>query len=250
MNSVRPAFDRLTSRQRLLVLLIGLVAVAILLLLVVQCTQGSPSGSPPPTNSGRQTTAARTDGATGKPTDGSTDQPSGDPTGSPEPTEPTITPPPDLDAPTAELFQHIPNALRSSCQTGPFLAPVVATLYCTTEDGAIAVQYLTYPDADSMNAAHGTSVALAEAEPGTGRCYNPAGDGTFSATLGRWPAEQPYSVGGQEVGRYLCFESNQPTIAWTDERFNILTLASGPADTLDRLVTFWVLRSGPYPLLP
>jgi hypothetical protein len=65
--------------------------------------------------------------------------------------------------------------------------------------------------------------------------------------MGRWPAEQPYSVEGQEVGRYLCFESNQPSIAWTDERLDILTIASGPADAVDRLVTFWVLRSGPYP---
>jgi hypothetical protein len=140
---------------------------------------------------------------------------------------------------------HIPNALRSTCQTGPFLEPVVAMLYCTTDDGVISVQYAAYPDADSMNAAYGASVALTEIDPGSGRCYVQTSDGTITAALGRWPAEQPYSVAGEEVGRYLCFEENQPTVVWTDERLNIMTIASGPAEAVDRLVTFWVLRSGP-----
>lgn len=246
MNSLRPAYARLNDQQRLLVAVAGIVAVLIVLVLLVQCAQGSPSGSPRPTTSGRPIGAAPTGGATGEPTDGSaTHQPSGDPTTTPEPTEPPITPPPDLDAPTADLFMRIPNALRSTCQTGPFLEPVVAMLYCTTDDGVIAVQYAAYPDADSMNAAYGASVTLTEIDPGSGRCYVQAADGTITAALGRWPAEQPYSVSGEEVGRYLCFEENQPTVIWTDERLNIMAIASGPLESVDRLVTFWVLRSGP-----
>ena len=247
MNELRRSFDRLSSQQRLIVTVAGIATAVMVLLLLVQCTQGSPGSSPRPTNSGRPPGAVGTDNTTANPTDGSTGQPTGEPTPPPEPTEPPITPPPDMDAATAELFLHVPNAVRSTCQTGPFLEPVLTTLYCTTDDGVIAVQYATYPDAESMSAAYGASVELTEIDPGSGRCYNQSDDGTITATLGRWPAEQPYSVEGQEVGRYLCFESNQPTIAWTDERFNILTIASGPTDAVDRLATFWVLRSGPIP---
>ena len=214
MNNLRTAFDRLNSQQRILLAVGGIVA-AILLLLLVQCTQGSPGGSPRPSGSGRPTAATRTDGSTARPSDGSTDQPTGAPTPPATPTVPPITPPPDFDQPTAELFMHIPNAIRSTCQTGPFLEPVLTTLYCTTDDGEIAIQYATYPDAESMNAAYGASVALTEFDPGSGRCYVQADDGTITAALGRWPAEQPYSVEGQAVGRYLCFESGQPSMDYT-----------------------------------
>ena len=111
----------------------------------------------------------------------------------------------------------------------------------------MTVSYAVYPDSESMYAAYNEIFHLAEIDADSGRCYETDGD-TISSTPNKWPAEHGYSIGQQPAGRYLCLQRQDvPTIAWTDERFEILAVAHGSNDDLDRFVRFWLNEAGPIP---
>ncbi|MEX2546869.1 MAG: hypothetical protein WD830_03675 [Chloroflexota bacterium] len=181
----------------------------------------------------------------------------------PEPTalstgQPTLPPPiiptdlpgsppaPSADPVFGALLPHIPEAVRDSCVASEPLEPILAIVSCSVGDGEVAVEYAMYPNRDSMYAAYNERVRVAAIETDSGLCYTDDGD-SISATTGRWPAENPYSVDGSAAGRYLCRGLEFPTIAWTNDSLLIMGIATADPAFVDHLVTFWVNESGPVP---
>lgn len=193
-------------------------------------TPAPPNGSPDPR---------------AEPTFQSTSQPTLQPSVLPS-TLPATPPPSSADPVFANLLPHVPETIRASCLPGEALDPVIASISCSVGDGAVTLDYIQYPDRDSMYAAYNARVGIAEIEAESGLCYDGDG-GSIRATPGRWPAERGYSIADIVTGRYLCLELDLPTIAWTDDRLNILTLATAATGDSDRLVAFWLNEAGPIP---
>jgi len=159
---------------------------------------------------------------------------------------PATPPAPSSDPVFGDLLPHVPEAIRDSCQASAPLEPVSAAVSCSVGDTGVTVEYAKYPDRGSMYGAYNERVRIAEIETDSGLCYLDE-SGLINATPGRWPAENDYSVGGSAAGRYLCIELDLPTIAWTDDRFNIFSLATSTTGDHDRLVAFWLNEAGPIP---
>ncbi len=172
----------------------------------------------------------------------STLEPSISPTENPSPSHAPATP----NSATEELLGHVPEGIRGSCLPTDFLEPIVAMVSCVIGDAEITVDYVKYPDLDSMYAAYNERVRITEIETDSGLCFTAEG-GAISATPNRWPAERLYNVAGQPAGRYLCVgpPPGFPSINWTDDRLTILGVASSGPAFVDRLVTFWVNDAGP-----
>ncbi len=145
------------------------------------------------------------------------------------------------------LLAHIPDDVRSSCITGTAEhAPAAAD--CSSAVGGLAVRYVLYGDAATMDSTYSAIAANAQIEPDTGSCFVAQADGLVSATPDRWPSENAYDVDGAPAGRYVCqVLDDQPTIIWTDEDLDILGQATASAGDYDPLVTFWLRDSGPIP---
>ena len=174
-------------------------------------------------------------------------QPTVRPTDGVEPT-PTLdlgTPRPPNDD-TERLLTHVPEGVRNSCSPGAFLEPVLALVDCTSGE-EVAVYYALYANAADANQEYDRSVRRAEIDRDSGRCYDEAADGTFTATTDRWPSEHEYTLDSQPIGRYLCNEDGPPSITWTDDRLYILAVATAPTGDSDRLVSFWATEAGPVP---
>jgi len=191
--------------------------------------------------------ATATPGLSPEPTFQSTSQPTLQPPILPS-ALPATPPAPSTDPVFGDLLPHVPEAIRGSCQETVPLEPVTAMVSCSPGDGEITVDYLRYPDRDSMYAAYNERVRVTEIERDSGRCYV-SDDGSITASPGRWPSEQQYSVGGQQVGRYLCLgpPPEFPSINWTDDRLMIMAVASSGPAFVDRLVAFWLNEAGPVP---
>ena len=183
-----------------------------------------------------QPTTEPSAGATAAPTDSATAAP----TDSPSASQPPATPGDALD----RLLVHVPEDIRASCVPGTSAAPVTALVSCTSADG-IAVDYALYEDIIGMYDEYDRIVGRAQIEPDSGTCYDQNSDGTLTATTDSWPSERIYSIADEPIGRYLCEPSGQGSITWTDDRFDILSVATAPAGDLNRLVTFWVNEAGP-----
>lgn len=233
----------------LVVGLLALLGIVVALLVLGLLFRVGPFGAastqapsvPLPTNS--QPLPQHTDPPT--PTQPATDQPTEPPIG--QPTPPSIPAGPPFspgDPATAELLSHIPVAIQPSCTPGIAAPPVEATLTCAI--GEIAISYSAYVDVESLRAAYDLSFDEAQIERDTGLCYDTLG-GVFTATRDRWPAEHRYSIGGEPAGRYLCIDLGEPSIVWTDERFEILAAAVASGEDLDRFVSAWINELGPVP---
>jgi len=203
--------------------------------------------APVPTNSGAsptptasQQTGSPTSPIASPPPGSSTPGPTITPTGVPSPSNGPATP----NTATGELMSHVPDIIRSSCLPTDFLEPILAMVSCAVGDGQITVEYARYPDADSMYAAYNDRVRVVQIETDSGLCFTSEG-GTITATQNRWPAEHPYNVDGLPVGRYLCVNTELPTISWTDDRLLIMGVTSAGTEVMDRLVAFWVNEAGP-----
>lgn len=183
-----------------------------------------------------------------EPTFQSTSQPTLQPTGAFSTVPPATAPAPSADPVFGDLLPHVPEAIRGSCLPSDTLEPVIAIVSCSIGDGEVTVDYIKYPDRDSMYAAYNDRVRVTEIETDTGLCFTSDG-GTIRATPNRWPAEHRYSVGEQPVGRYLCLgpPPEFPSINWTDDRLMIMAVASSGPAFVDRLVSFWVTEAGPIP---
>jgi hypothetical protein len=205
--------------------------------------------APVPTNAGASPapiaspqTGSPTSQIASAPPGSSTPAPTITPTEVPAPSDGPATP----NTATGELMSHVPDSIRPSCLPTDFLEPILAMVSCAVGDGQITVEYAKYPDADSMYAAYNERVRTAQIETDSGLCFTSDG-GTISATPNRWPAEHQYNVDGQPVGRYLCVNPplGIPSINWTDDRLQILGVASTGPTVADRLASFWVNDSGP-----
>ena len=230
------------------VLFIGLVLLALVLLGGgLACVLGMGPFAPGPTSNPSlipsvvptaQTTSPANSGQSGpppiQPTDGV----------APTPTL-NLTPQPPNDD-TQLLLSHVPEGVRNSCSPGAFVEPVIAQVNCTSGDD-IAVYYALYSDAFGLYGDYDRSVSRAQIERDSGRCYDENADGTLTATGDRWPSEHEYTLAGQPIGRYLCNVDGPPSITWTDERLQILAVATAPAGDSDRLVSFWATEAGPIP---
>lgn len=211
-------------------------------LMLTACGSASPTPTPTPQLSAASST-------TPSPTQPPTAPPPSSQTSAPTATaSPTPTPSPTIPLPTdaaGRLLAHIPAALRATCTTS---SPqhALAAAECSPQQGGLTVRYTLYPDAESMDAAYSTIAAQAQIEPDTGSCFVAQANGSVSATPDSWPSEQQYKVDGLPAGRYACLVlANQPTIAWSDERLDILGQASATSGDYDRLVTFWLRDAGP-----
>ena len=193
-------------------------------------SQASVAGSPTPSPPGSATAP----------------HPTGQQPASPEPSEtPLPTSGPGTPGSAAEaLLGHVPGALRASCMAETLAPPAQAMLTCAA-DGGVTVSYTSYSDQPSMAVAYEATVLAAGIEDNSGRCYNKKDDGTFAATPDRWPSENGYTINDESVGRYLCYQPDAPSIAWTDDRLYILGVAGSASSDVDRLVAFWVNEAGP-----
>jgi hypothetical protein len=111
----------------------------------------------------------------------------------------------------------------------------------------IAVTYSAYLDAPSMYAEYNSSVDKAQFDRDSGLCYETSEDGSLTATVDKWPSEHGYTVSQDPAGHFFCIERGLPTITWTDDRFNILGLATASTGDANRLVSFWLNEAGPIP---
>jgi hypothetical protein len=195
----------------------------------------SPLVTPTPSMTIRppQTTPVATSNSTAQPPAGAKSSPG---------QTPQVTPGTSIDA----LLSHVPESLRGSCSPATGSAAVIARVTCPVDGGTIMVAYAAYADQAAMTADYEAQVIAAGIEDASGRCYNTNGDGTFSATKSRWPSENGYTINDESVGRYLCYESGTPTVAWTDDRLYILAVATTSSTDVDRLITFWVNEAGPF----
>ena len=218
------------------------LALAIVALLAVAACGTAPPTPTPASSAPTTTPAASTTPAAATPTL----EPS--PTVSPSPTPtPSPTVPPPTDA-AGILLAHIPDALRPTCMTST-TDHGLAALDCTPQAGGLAVHYTLFADTTTMNSSYTAIAAQAQIEPDTGSCFVAGASGIVSATPDGWPSENAYDVDGSPAGRYVCLVlGNQPTIAWTYQRLDIMGQASATApDGYDGLVTFWLRDSGPTP---
>jgi hypothetical protein len=220
----------------------------VILLLTVLMLTGCGSTSPTPTPSAQLSAAPS---AAPSPTQPPATSPPSSQTSAPTATvspTPTPTPTPTIPLPTdaaGRLLAHIPAALRPTC-TASSSQHALAVAECSPQQGGLTVRYTLYSDTASMEAEYATIAAQAQIEPDTGSCFLVQADGTVSATPDSWPSEQQYRVDGLPAGRYVCLVlANQPTIAWSDGRLDILGQASATSGDYDQLVTFWLRDSGP-----
>lgn len=194
-----------------------------------------PTATPTPIATPTDTPSASTtptQASTGMPTPRLTLQPTTTPTDGPLPTQ---TPTGDA---VQQLLSHVPEAIRPTCVTVPGNESVLAGANCSADDGAIDISYLAYASPESMLADYEDFRQLSGIEAGTGNCSDPL----------TWPAEIPYTVGGQPAGRVLCTESLGATaIYWTDDRLGILSRTTHSASDHARLVEFWTRQAGPFP---
>jgi serine/threonine-protein kinase len=168
-----------------------------------------------------------------------------------EATEPSATPSasaledpahfPRLDrAPTADetrLLDLIPPTLRPACEPARPGAPsgtpdrVLGAVAC--DDDEVEVLYELFADVGSLDAAFGA------------RAYATGAFGGDCAI--DHEAQNPYTVGGDEVGRVQCVRrGGRSEIAWTDER--VLVLAHAIRDDSGDLSLFtWWVAAGPVP---
>jgi len=145
-----------------------------------------------------------------------------------------------------QLLFHIPEAVRATCTPATFDLPVIAAVNCLS-GAEVAVTYSAYLDPGAMNAEYNSSVDKAQFDRDSGLCYEVNADGSLTATMDKWPSEHAYTTGGNPTGRFFCIERGLPTITWTDDRFNILGLATASNGDANRLVTFWLNEAGPIP---
>jgi Adenylate and Guanylate cyclase catalytic domain len=156
----------------------------------------------------------------------------GDTPGMPTPSAPAFP-----DEAESELLGLVPMGIRSFCERGP-REPASARAALSCEDEEQSITYALMPDQGTLEAAHGR--LLAERDIAGGDC------GTDLE------AENDYSIAGERAGRVLCYREEEgnsasSVMAWTDDRYLVLSVASRP-DLADlTLLRWWATEAGPDP---
>ncbi|HEY5488532.1 MAG TPA: hypothetical protein VIK00_01740 [Candidatus Limnocylindrales bacterium] len=148
------------------------------------------------------------------------------------------TPEPSPATPYDAFLRHVPDLIRVSCTQGSSTDPAIAfSTQCTTT-GGIVVVYSGYDSADSMNTAYQKDFAGVQIDANSGSCEDHS----------TWPAESTYDVNGAPAGHRLCADvAGAPTITWTDDRLDILSVATGQAADVPGLIELWTNEAGPIP---
>lgn len=158
------------------------------------------------------------------------------------PTTGASQPPPTLRASPTTAYEafllHVPGAIRPSCAQNATTDPAIEfSTQCATTTG-IAVIYDEYGTVDSMNAAYQAGFASIHIDANSGSCEDHS----------TWPAESTYDVNGAPAGHRLCADAaGAPTITWTDDQLDILSVATGSAADAPGLIAFWTNEAGPIP---
>jgi hypothetical protein len=174
-------------------------------------------------------------GAPNPPVGGATLSPPATTTAEPSPTIELV----DLEG---RLVQHIPAAVRPSCQPETPVAPALAARTCQAEAGAVELRYSVFADDRAMNETYeqirnSLAVVRGSGTRGT-RCADPA----------TWPNEGPWTHNDRATGRLLCVVvGGWPRMEWTDLRSHVLTEAIEHAGDGLRLYLFW--KDGRFPTL-
>jgi hypothetical protein len=130
------------------------------------------------------------------------------------------------------LLAHVPEAVRTTCQSAELLQSATASLTCSS--GNTDVFYTSYPDAATMSSVY-------EAQRAASGVVT---DSRVSAP-DACPGEGPYRADGADAGRFLCYtDKGVARATWTDGQFSILAEAIRTDDQFAPLVLL-VGRLGP-----
>lgn len=158
------------------------------------------------------------------------------------PTTGASLPPPTLHASPATAYEafllHVPDAIGPSCAQNATTDPAIQfSTQCATTTGIVVV-YDEYGSVDAMNAAYQADFASIHIDANSGSCEDHS----------TWPAESTYDVNGAPAGHRLCADvAGAPTITWTDDQLEILSVATGSAADAPGLIAFWTNEAGPIP---
>jgi tRNA A-37 threonylcarbamoyl transferase component Bud32 len=134
-----------------------------------------------------------------------------------------------------ELLSHLSDEVRPQCERGEITAEgSTADLQCLALTGSqvagVFTYYHSFPDEATMNSWYESQREFAGIETGAGEC-----------TANTWNGEDVYTIGEEEVGRFLCYESDSlgPEIYWTDTRFTYGGEAFHESERPGRLLSAW-----------
>ena len=133
---------------------------------------------------------------------------------------------------------HVPDAIQPSCAQNATTDPAIAfSTQCATATGIVVI-YDEYGSVDAMNAAYQAQFATIHIDANSGSCEDHA----------TWPAESTYDVNGAPAGHRLCADvAGVPTITWTDDQLDTVSVATGSAADVPGLIAFWTNEAGPIP---
>ena len=220
---------RLATRRRG-IRVIGLLPIITTALVLAACP--SPQARPPTEAPPPAATAAAAPDATERATDEATEEATAEPS-HPDGAED------DEDA-VAELLAHVPESFRDSCTATDQAATIEGAelaVSCRPEGAAGTVPdeviYIQFATAEPMNAWFTSDVEAVGMVEGDCRMD----ENVYG----------PYEIEGEVVGQVSCtLDADGTTIAWTDERLNILCLAlmvENPDSAA--LYEWWTGDSGP-----
>ena len=160
--------------------------------------------------------------------------------GEPLPVAPSPTPEPSFPtAGEAALLAHVPESFRESCGRSSFARneQALAAVECVVEigTGSVTVTFQQMQDESALRETYGNTLSFL----GVGEDSGPCG--------GEWPAEGPYTIGGEPAGRVGCAQLGEiaAIVSWTDERLLIHGYAEGFGVDREGLYEWWLQDSGP-----
>lgn len=201
------------------------VGMAITVVLIVAWAAGC-QATPTPVERGTPTQA---------PTEAATEAPTESPAAEETPAATSDTAEDFPSAAEEELLSHIPESFdcfRSDFGAGVGLAAIGCDV--SAAGGDISLTYHLFASEEDMYGAYDDNLAFM----GVGRDAGPCES--------TWPAEEAYTIGGEDAGRVACVDFGVGyIISWTDDRLLIKGYAEGFDVDQQEFLEWWSADSGP-----